>query len=66
MTIASVRPARRSHPIVSILPVVEGLKLLGRGQEHLFAAGVRSSESPMSFFKLPVNRVVEFGSQIEI
>jgi KUP system potassium uptake protein len=35
-------------------------------QEHLFAAMVRNSETPMSFFKLPVNRVVELGSQVEI
>ena len=35
-------------------------------QEHLFAAMVRNSESPMSFFKLPINRVVELGSQVEI
>ena len=37
-----------------------------RWQEHLFAAMVRNSETPMSFFKLPVNRVVELGSQVEI
>jgi KUP system potassium uptake protein len=35
-------------------------------REKLFAAMVRNSESPMSFFKLPVDRVVELGSQIEI
>ena len=35
-------------------------------REHLFAAMVRNSESSMSFFKLPVNRVVELGSQVEI
>jgi KUP system potassium uptake protein len=35
-------------------------------QEHLFAAMVRNSETSMSFFKLPINRVVELGSQIEI
>ena len=35
-------------------------------QEHLFAAMVRNSETPMTFFKLPTNRVVELGSQIEI
>ena len=35
-------------------------------QERLFAAMVRNSQSPMSLFKLPVNRVVELGSQIEI
>jgi K+ transporter len=26
----------------------------------------RNAETPMTFFKLPVNRVVELGSQIEI
>ena len=35
-------------------------------QEHLFAAMVRNSETPMSFFKLPINRVIELGSQVEI
>jgi KUP system potassium uptake protein len=35
-------------------------------QEQLFAAMVRNSETPMSFFKLPINRVVELGSQVEI
>ena len=35
-------------------------------REKLFAAMVRNSESPMSFFKLPVERVVELGSQVEI
>ena len=35
-------------------------------QEHLFAAMVRNSETPMSFFNLPINRVVELGSQVEI
>lgn len=35
-------------------------------QEHLFAAMVRNSETPKSFFKLPVNRVVELGSLVEI
>lgn len=35
-------------------------------REHLFAAMVRNAETPMTFFKLPVNRVVELGSQVEI
>jgi KUP system potassium uptake protein len=35
-------------------------------REHLFAAMVRNAESPMTFFKLPVNRVIELGSQVEI
>ena len=35
-------------------------------RERIFAAMVRNSETPMSFFRLPVTRVVELGSQIEI
>jgi len=35
-------------------------------RERLFAWLLRSSESAMEFFKLPVNRVVELGSQVEI
>ena len=35
-------------------------------REHLFAAMMRNSQSPMSYFKLPVNQVVELGSQVEI
>jgi KUP system potassium uptake protein len=35
-------------------------------REHLFAAMVRNAETPMTFFKLPVHRVVELGSQVEI
>lgn len=35
-------------------------------RERLFSALVRVSQSPMSYFKLPVSRVVELGSQIEI
>lgn len=35
-------------------------------REKLFAWMIRNAESPMQFFKLPVNRVVELGSQLEI
>ena len=35
-------------------------------RERLFAWMLKSSESAMEFFKLPPNRVVELGSQIEI
>jgi KUP system potassium uptake protein len=35
-------------------------------QDHLFAAMVRTSETSMSFFGLPIDRVVELGSQTEI
>lgn len=39
---------------------------MARWREHLFAAMVRNAEQPMTFFKLPLNRVVELGSQVEI
>ncbi|MCX8474199.1 MAG: potassium transporter Kup [Sphingomonas sp.] len=35
-------------------------------REKLFALMVRNAESAMEFFKLPTNRVVELGSQVEI
>jgi KUP system potassium uptake protein len=35
-------------------------------RERLFAAMVRNAQSPMTYFKLPVNKVVELGSQVEI
>jgi KUP system potassium uptake protein len=35
-------------------------------REKLFAWMIRNAESPMAFFKLPGNRVVELGSQVEI
>jgi len=35
-------------------------------REHLFAWMMRNSASAMEFFKLPTNRVVELGSQVEI
>ena len=35
-------------------------------RERLFAWMSQSSESAMEFFKLPTNRVVELGSQLQI
>jgi KUP system potassium uptake protein len=35
-------------------------------REKLFAWMVRNAESAMEFFRLPTNRVVELGSQLEI
>jgi KUP system potassium uptake protein len=39
---------------------------MSRWREALFAWMVRNSATAMEFFKLPVNRVVELGSQVEI
>jgi KUP system potassium uptake protein len=35
-------------------------------REHVFAAMARNAASPMTFFKIPANRVVELGAQLEI
>ena len=35
-------------------------------REKLFAWMLKSSESAMEFFKLPTNRVVELGSQVQM
>ena len=35
-------------------------------RENLFAWMLKSSESAMEFFKLPTNRVIELGSQIQV
>ena len=35
-------------------------------REHLFSWMMRNAETAMDFFKLPTNRVVELGSQVEI
>ena len=35
-------------------------------REKLFSWMLRNASSPMEFFRLPTNRVVELGSQIEI
>jgi KUP system potassium uptake protein len=47
--------------------------LIPRGREdmalwrkHVFAAMARNAASPMTFFKIPANRVVELGAQLEI
>lgn len=39
---------------------------MAKWREHLFAWMLRNAESAMEFFKLPPNRVVELGSQVEI
>jgi KUP system potassium uptake protein len=39
---------------------------MARWREQLFAWMLRSSESAMEFFRLPINRVIELGSQLQI
>ena len=58
----------KPHTIANFLSRQTLIATKGRSmprlQEQLFVALVRNSETPMSFFKLPVNRVVELGSQV--
>ena len=35
-------------------------------RERLFAWMLKSCESAMEFFRLPINRVIELGSQVQI
>ena len=39
---------------------------MARWREHLFAAMSRHAQRPAEFFKLPVNRVIELGQNVEI
>src|SRR5690606_12568657 len=39
---------------------------MARWREKLFAWMMRNSATPMEFFRLPTNRVVELGSQVEL
>jgi KUP system potassium uptake protein len=35
-------------------------------REHLFTSMARNAASPMTFFRIPANRVIELGTQLEI
>jgi len=43
-----------------------GMPGMALWREHLFIAMARNAESAMSFFRIPTNRVIELGSQVEI
>ena len=46
--------------------VCKGKAGMPRWREHLFAAMSRHAQKPAEFFKLPANRVIELGQQVEI
>jgi KUP system potassium uptake protein len=48
----------------TLIPTKGGGMMLWR--EHLFATMLRSAASPMTFFQIPANRVIELGTQVEI
>ena len=47
-------------------PLASAHRGMGVWRERLFAWMMRNAESPMEFFGLPPNRVVEMGSQVKI
>jgi KUP system potassium uptake protein len=47
-------------------PLVSSMRGMAIWREKLFAWMMRNAESPMEFFGLPPNRVVEMGSQVKI
>ena len=63
----SFEPMRTSYFLSrqTLLPsgAVPGMALW---REHIFALMMRNAQSAMDFFRLPTNRVVELGSQVEI
>jgi KUP system potassium uptake protein len=46
--------------------LVSDMRDMAIWREKLFAWMMRNAESPMEFFSLPINRVVEVGSQVRI
>lgn len=65
----NVKHHRALHERVVVLTVsfeqVPQVKA-GIWRENLFSAMVRNAESVMEFFRLPTNRVLGLGSQLEI
>ncbi|HEX8668942.1 MAG TPA: potassium transporter Kup [Allosphingosinicella sp.] len=47
-------------------PLASNVRGMALWREKLFAWMMRNAESPMEFFGLPANRVVEMGSQVKI
>jgi KUP system potassium uptake protein len=47
-------------------PLASSVRGMAIWREKLFAWMMRNAESPMEFFSLPPNRVVEMGSQVKI
>ena len=43
-----------------------GMPGMAPWREHIFIAMARNAEGAMSFFRIPTNRVIELGSQVEI
>ncbi|MDQ2893626.1 MAG: potassium transporter Kup [Pseudomonadota bacterium] len=64
--IGKLSPARTSYFISRQTVIASKRHGMALWREHLFAGMLRNSATAMDFFKLPPNRVVELGSQVEI
>ena len=60
------RPAETSYFIARETLIAARQPGMAVWRERLFAWMVRNAESAMQFFRLPPNRVIELGSQVEI
>ena len=49
-----------------IVPVGRAPRAIARWRDRLFAAMARNAGSVTDFFNIPTNRVVEFGSRVQI
>ncbi|WP_243435020.1 hypothetical protein, partial [Pseudomonas sp. 79_C] len=47
--------------------VIAGKQMgMARWREHLFAFLLKNANSNLKYFQLPLNRVIELGTQVEI
>ncbi|HYW15802.1 MAG TPA: KUP/HAK/KT family potassium transporter, partial [Allosphingosinicella sp.] len=63
---APLAPMETSYFLSRQTPLASKVKGMAIWREKLFAWMMRNAESPMEFFCLPSNRVVEMGSQVKI
>ena len=59
-------PADTSYFLSRQTPLATSVKGMALWRERLFAWMMRNAESPMEFFSLPSDRVVELGAQVRI
>jgi KUP system potassium uptake protein len=50
----------------TVIPTARAGEGMALWRERLFAAMARNAGSPVEYFNIPANRVIELGTQIEI
>jgi len=61
-----IRPRQASYFLSRQTPLASNIEGMAIWREKLFAWMMRNAESPMEFFCLPTERVIEMGSQVKI